>query len=151
MHHFLDFVSVFLLATTYIVIPYISFVLRHWCWYYIVLFNVIAAFQTKHYLWAAFKAKEDKGDAIVEEEVEKGNCVSNQPDKVQSDNASFSSNHGLDRPSMEAPPQSSSSVFGIVVRQAPNLEPEVKRFIQEMERKGALVTVMRGEAIGGGP
>ncbi|KAL5648437.1 hypothetical protein ACJX0J_039246, partial [Zea mays] len=36
--------------------------------YYIVLFNVIAAFQTKHYLWAAFKAKEDKGDAIVEEE-----------------------------------------------------------------------------------
>ena len=29
MHHFLDFVSVFLLATTYIVIPYISFVLRH--------------------------------------------------------------------------------------------------------------------------
>jgi hypothetical protein len=66
------------------------------------------------------------------------------------DIASFPASHGPIHPSTEAPPQS-SSVFGIVVRQAPNLEPEVKQFIQEMERKGALVTVIRGKAIGGDP
>ncbi|RLN01159.1 hypothetical protein C2845_PM06G14370 [Panicum miliaceum] len=78
-------------------------------------------FQTKHYLWAAFKAKEDK-------------------DPVPA-------NHGPISPSMEARP-CSSSVFSIVVRKTPDLEPKVQQFIKDMEREGSLVAVMQGEAIG---
>lgn len=44
---------------------------------------IIAAFQTKHYLWAAFKAKEDKGAVTVEQEEDKEKHVSGQLDDVQ--------------------------------------------------------------------
>ncbi|WVZ88463.1 hypothetical protein U9M48_034983 [Paspalum notatum var. saurae] len=43
-------------------------------------------FQTKHYLWAAFKAKEDRGAVIAEQEEEKEkHHVPNQLDEVQSE------------------------------------------------------------------
>ncbi|KAF8657884.1 hypothetical protein HU200_059694 [Digitaria exilis] len=197
-------------------------------------------FQTKHYLWAAFKAKEDTGDVIVEQEEDKEkHHVSGQLDDVQSeesdqetflmkcakplekqqlpsnstqkdepccvqrptnmrlereapeerrlrdsshqavstsactavatdasrvanativhseatsfatDTASLPANRGPINPSMKAG-QCSSSVFCIVVRQTPELEPKLQQFAQEMERNGALVAVMQGEEIGAG-
>nr|CAB3463146.1 unnamed protein product [Digitaria exilis] len=197
-------------------------------------------FQTKHYLWAAFKAKEDRGDIIVEQEEDKEkHHVSGQLDDVQSeesdqetvlmkcakplekqqlpsnstqkdepccvqrptnmrlereapeerrlrdsshqavgtsactavatdasrvanativpseatsfatDTASLPTNRGPINPSMEAG-QCSSSVFCIVVRQTPEVDPKVQQFAQEMERNGTLVAVMQGEEIGAG-
>lgn len=48
--------------------------------------HLIAAFQEKYYLWAAFKAKEDKGTVHVEQEEDKENQhVSSQPDELQSE------------------------------------------------------------------
>ncbi|CAN6330615.1 unnamed protein product [Urochloa humidicola] len=196
-------------------------------------------FQAKHYLWAAFKAKQDKCTVSVEQEEEKQD-VSSQLDEVQSEEsdhemilmngakplenlqlpaksirevetccaqgstnmhlereapdesrprdslhqavctsastavatdaattvanaatgpseatssatntASCPTNHGPTNPSMEALP-GSSNVFGIVVRQTPDLDQKVEQFIKEMKRDGVLVAVMQGEAIGAG-
>ncbi|PUZ63049.1 hypothetical protein GQ55_3G036800 [Panicum hallii var. hallii] len=196
-------------------------------------------FQTKHYLWAAFKAKEDKGAVIVEQEEKEKQLDSCQLAEVQSEESdqekilmkcdkplvlvnkqlpansiqevvtcciqgptnmrlgreapeerilresshqavgtrastavatdattvanaatvpseatSFATNtdpvpanHRPISPSMEARP-CSSSVFSIVVRQTPDLEPKVQQFIKDMESEGSLVAVMQGEAIG---
>ncbi|XP_039835697.1 uncharacterized protein LOC120696778 isoform X2 [Panicum virgatum] len=196
-------------------------------------------FRTKHYLWAAFKAKEDKGAVTVEQEEDKEKHVSSQLAEVQSEESDQETismkcdkplvnqqlpansiqevetcciqgptNMHLERvapeekrlmrelsydvstsattavatdattvanadtfpseatsfatnttpvpanyrpisPSMEALP-CSSSVFGIVVRQTPDLELKVQQFIQDMEREGLLVAVMQEEAIGPG-
>ncbi|CAL4904097.1 unnamed protein product [Urochloa decumbens] len=198
-------------------------------------------FQAKHYLWAAFKAKQDKCTVSVQqEEDKKKQQVSSQLDEVQSEEsdqemilmngtkpleslqlpaksirevetcciqgttnmhlerevpeesrprdslhqafrtsastavatdaativanaamgpteatssatntASCSANHGPTNPSTEALP-GSSSVFGIVLLQTPDLDRKVQQFIQEMKRDGVPVAVMQGEAIGAG-
>ncbi|CAN6335628.1 unnamed protein product [Urochloa humidicola] len=63
--------------------------------------------------------------------------------------ASCPANHGPTNPSIESLP-GSSNVFGIVVRQTPDLDRKVQQFIQEMEHDGVLVAVMQGEAVGAG-
>ncbi|CAN6325898.1 unnamed protein product [Urochloa humidicola] len=191
-------------------------------------------FQAKHYLWAAFKAKQDQCNVSLEQEEDKEKQhVSSQLDEVQceesdqemilmngakpsenlqlptksiqevetccvqgstnmhleheapeesrprdslhqavctsastavatdaatspseatssaTNTASCPTNHGPTNPSMEALP-GSSNVFGIIVRQTPDLDQKVEQFIQEMKRDGVLVAVMQGEAIGAG-
>jgi hypothetical protein len=187
---------------------------------------IIAGFQTKHYLWAAFKAKEDKGAVIVEQEEKEKQHDSCQLAEVQSEESDQEkilmkcdkplvlvnkqlpansiqevvtcciqgpTNMRLGREAPEerilresshqavgtrastavatdattvanaatVPSEATSfatntvqawkhahSVFSIVVRQTPDLEPKVQQFIKDMESEGSLVAVMQGEAIG---